>query len=189
MAVKVDRLIKQTFSMTACGILLAGCAGNMQTASMTPQAAGQTDNQTGSVTSSANNKTVTLSNLVMNQASSQVTVKPASTVKATVHYSYRCENCYKTLNNQIIVGLANRSAQACIYNGGTEGEGTAEFELKVPAKAGKYDVRFRGLQAVDCAAALKAGWREDDSPAKTTTIGVITASNKSEQVKVDQPQS
>lgn len=184
MVVRVNQLMIRTVSLALLGVFIAGCASTGEM-----QAVTQSNNQAAGVTSTANNKSVTLSGLMLNQAGNQVVVKPASTVKASVHYVYHCTNCYKTLNNQIIVGLANRSAQVCIYSGGPDAEGTAEFELKVPAKAGKYDVRFRGLQAVDCAAALKAGWREDDSPAKTTTIGVITASNKSESVQSDQPQS
>lgn len=123
-------------------------------------------------------KNVVLSNLDLNRSGESVTVKPGSEVTATLRYQYHCKQCYQSLNNQIIIGLANRSAQACIYNGGPSAEGAAEFKLKAPAKPGKYEIRFRGLQASDCQAALRAGWNADNSPSKSTTIGVITVSRK-----------
>lgn len=126
------------------------------------------------------NKYVSLGNLNLNNQGNQITIKPGRTIEAALDYSYHCPNCKSGRGNQIIVGLAKRSAQACIYDGGTEGQGSANFVLKVPAKPGRYDVRFRGLQAADCTAALQAGWGADDSPAKETTIGTITVSRKAE---------
>jgi hypothetical protein len=127
------------------------------------------------------NEHVTLTNLNMNNQGNQIIIKPGKTVEASIHYSYHCPNCYQSLNNQIIIGLANRSAQACIYDGGREGKGSAAFTLKVPAKPGQYDVRFRALQAPDCSSALKAGWNADNSPAKDTTLGTIRVSRKAEE--------
>jgi hypothetical protein len=124
------------------------------------------------------NQHVTLSHLNMNNEGSRILVKPQSIVQVLVQYSYHCPNCVADLNNQIIVGLANRSAQACIYNGRSSGQGYAEFTLKAPAKPGKYDVRFRGLQAADCAQALKAGWQANNSPTNEATIGTIFVSKK-----------
>jgi hypothetical protein len=170
--------------LSVAGILLslAGCA-DVPTSTPEPltAVAGQPATAASgsqSVPANVTFKNVTLSRLDLNQSGDQVTVKPGSVINATVHYKYQCSQCYKTLNNQIIVGLANRSAQACIYDGGMQGEGVAQFKLKAPAKPGKYEVRFRGLQSVDCNAALKAGWTADDSPSKATTVGVITASRK-----------
>lgn len=166
-------------AMTVITMFMLSSCSNMQTSSDPyTYVADKTAVSNTSATTGVSYKNVTLSKLDLNQSGSEVIVKPGSTVQATVHYKYQCSQCYKTLNNQIIVGLANRSAQACIYDGGMQGEGVAEFKLKAPAKPGKYEVRFRGLQAVDCAAALKAGWRADDSPTKVTTVGVITASRK-----------
>lgn len=127
-----------------------------------------------------NAKHVTLANLNMNNQGDHITIKPGRSIQATINYAYHCANCYKSLNNQIIIGLAKRSAQVCIYNGGPQGQGTASFTLKVPAKPGIYDVRFRGLQAADCDQALKAGWNADNSPSKETTIGTIKVSRKAE---------
>jgi len=127
-----------------------------------------------------NARHVSLTNLNLNNMGNQVIVKPGKYIQASLSYAYHCSNCNPALNNQIIIGLAHRSAQACIYDGGTAGQGTASFELKVPAKPGKYDIRFRALQAADCNAALKAGWGSDDSPARETTIGRIIASKKAE---------
>ena len=129
-----------------------------------------------------NYKYATVTNLNMNNQGSQITIKPGQVIQTTLNYAYHCPKCDQNLNNQIIIGLANRSAQACIYNGGPEGQGTANFNLKVPAKPGRYDVRFRAVQATDCASALKA-WDSDDSPTKQTTIGMITASKKAETLE------
>lgn len=130
------------------------------------------------------NEHVTITDLNMNNQGNQIIIKPGKTVDASLHYSYHCPNCYKSLSNQIIVGLAKRSAQACVYDGGLEGQGVAHFTLKVPAKPGQYDVRFRALQAPDCHAALKAGWNADTSPSKATTIGTIRVSRKAEENKL-----
>lgn len=127
-----------------------------------------------------NYRYATLTDLNLNNLGNQITIKPGSIIQATLNYAYHCPSCNESLGNQIIIGLANRSAQACIYNGGTEGQGSTNFTLKVPAKPGKYDVRFRALQAADCDAALKAGWDDDNSPSKETTIGMIIASKKAE---------
>jgi hypothetical protein len=127
-----------------------------------------------------NYKHVTLTNLNMNNQGDHITIKPGRSIQATMNYAYHCTNCHNSLNNQIIIGLARRSAQVCIYNGGPQAQGVASFNLKVPAKPGIYDVRFRGLQAVDCTQALKAGWNADNSPSKETTIGTIKVSRKAE---------
>lgn len=127
-----------------------------------------------------NYKHVTLNNLNLNNQGNEIMIKPGKSIQATLNYAYNCSNCSQNSNNQIIIGLANRSAQACIYNGGPQGQGSANFELKVPAKPGRYDVRFRALQAADCNEALKAGWGADDSPSRETTIGKITVSRKAE---------
>jgi hypothetical protein len=127
-----------------------------------------------------NYKYATLTNLNLDQQGNEIAVKPGRVINATLNYAYHCSNCNRNLSSQIIVGLARRSAQACIYNGGAENQGVASFELKVPAKPGKYDVRYRALQAADCAEALKAGWGNDNSPSSETTIGMIIASKKAE---------
>jgi hypothetical protein len=127
-----------------------------------------------------NHRYAALTDISLNNMGNQITIKPGSTIQATLNYAYHCPSCNESLGNQIIIGLAHRSAQACIYNGGAQGQGSASFALRVPAKPGKYDVRFRVLQAADCDAALKAGWGDDDSPSKETTIGMIIASKKAE---------
>ena len=85
-----------------------------------------------------------------------------------------CPQCKADSTNQIIVGLAGRSAQACIYNGGMHGDGVADFLLKAPAKQGTYDVRFRLAQAPNCQEALKNWWNLGSSPSEEATIGHIT---------------
>jgi hypothetical protein len=127
-----------------------------------------------------NSRNVSLTDLNLDNQGRQIIVKPGKTVPVTLNYAYNCPNCKPELGNQIIVGLANRSAQACIYDGGAQGQGSANFELKVPVKPGKYEIRFRILQAANCAEALKAGWGADNSPAKENTIGRIIASKRAE---------
>jgi len=109
---------------------------------------------------------IQLSNLNMNNQGNQITVKPSSTITVSTQYIYDCKKCKSDLNNQILVGLAGRSAQACIYNGGAQGQGSADFTLKAPAKPGKYKVRFLPIQAADCNDALKKGWDAETSPSK-----------------------
>lgn len=127
-----------------------------------------------------NSGNVSLTDLNLNNQGSQIIVKPGKTVPVTLNYAYNCPDCKPELGNQIIIGLANRSAQACIYEGGAQGQGSASFELKVPVKPGKYEIRFRALQAANCAEALKAGWGADNSPARENTIGRIIASKRAE---------
>lgn len=127
-----------------------------------------------------NARHVTLTNLNLNNMGNQITTKPGKYIQATLNYAYHCTNCKSDSGNQIIIGLAHRSAQVCIYDGGVQGQGSANFELKVPAKPGKYDIRFRALQAADCDTALRTGWGYDDSPSKETTIGRIIASKKAD---------
>lgn len=134
----------------------------------------------------ASSEEVTLSDLNMNNQGNQITIKPGQTINATSQYVYHCKTCVPEMNNQIMVGLAGRSAQACIYNGGKEGQGSAEFSLKVPAKPGKYDVRFRAIQAVDCTEALKIGWNAETSPSKAATIGTIVVSRKEVETAVSE---
>jgi hypothetical protein len=124
------------------------------------------------------NQAAALSGLNMNDQGNQVIVQPSSTIKVSTQYIYHCDTCKSDLNNQILVGLGGRSAQACIYNGGAQGQGAADFSLKAPAKPGKYDVRFLPIQAMDCNDALKIGWDADSSPSKVTTVGTILVSRK-----------
>jgi hypothetical protein len=162
-------MLRLTILASVSALTIMGCANtNRQTAETNAAAS----------TPIVSNNHVTLTNLNMNNQGDHITIKPGKTVEATLSYAYHCPNCYKSLNNQIIIGLAKRSAQACVYDGGAQGQGTANVTLKVPAKPGQYDVRFRGLQASDCNAALKAGWNADTSPSSETTIGTITVSRK-----------
>lgn len=109
----------------------------------------------------------------MESQGNQFTAKPSQRIKATAAYIYNCTNCKSEMNNQILVGLAGRSAQACIFNGGSHADGVADFLLKAPAKQGTYDVRFRFAQATNCEDALKNWWNLGNSPAKDSTIGQI----------------
>ncbi|VVC75658.1 hypothetical protein AQUSIP_09480 [Aquicella siphonis] len=163
-------------------LVIAGCATSQAPEQMPAQPAAGTSLLTEQPPQPpiVNYKHVTLTNLNMNNQGNQIMIKPGKTIQAVIQYNYNCPNCYQSLNNQIIIGLARRSAQACIYNGGPQGAGSAEFTLKAPAKPGKYEVRFRGLQAMDCGEALRAGWNADNSPSKQTTIGTIIVSRKAE---------
>lgn len=178
-------VINALFVVTAMSVLmLTGCT-DMQTMDAPVSNTALNTTETAAPSSPppppiVNAKHATLTNLNLNNAGNQITIKPGKLIQASLNYSYNCPNCKRDLSNQIIVGLARRSAQACIYNGGVEGQGIANFELKVPAKPGKYEVRFRVLQAADCKEALRAGWGSEDSPSSETTIGRIIASKKAE---------
>jgi hypothetical protein len=183
-------IFRNTFLMSVAAMALIGCNNGMvlQTTSNGQMLAANTQRAatTPSTNLSAtpapppivNYKYASLTNLNMENQGSQITVKPGRSVHATMQYAYHCPDCNTSLNNQIIVGLGGRSAQACIYSGGAQGQGAADFTLKVPAKPGKYEVRFRSLQAMDCTEALKAGWNADNTPSKETTIGMIIVSRK-----------
>lgn len=115
-----------------------------------------------------------MSSLKMNNQGSEALSEPEKEISATAAWNYDCPACNATSNNQILVGLAGRSAQACIYDGGNKGSGTASFTLKTPAVPGTYDVRFRSAQAENCQAALKTWWTMGSAPSKAATIGKIT---------------
>jgi hypothetical protein len=172
----------------ATTMMIYGCANNnvnsLESYSLTaaankPETSVEANGAASTQTIKVALKNVTLWDLNLNDSGNQVRVKPGSIIHAKIYYAYHCSDCYKSLNNQIIIGLARRSAQACIYDGGSDGEGVAEFTLKAPAKPGKYEVRFRGLQSANCQIALKTGWNADNSPTKATTLGMIVASKKS----------
>lgn len=113
----------------------------------------------------------------MNDQGSQITVRPRQIIHAVVSYEYNCLQCKSYSINQIVVGIAGRSAQACIYQGDVRGTGTARFELKAPALSGEYDVRFKSVQASGCQEALST-WHADESPAREATIGKIIVQQK-----------
>lgn len=119
------------------------------------------------------NQSGNVSTLTMDSQGNQVIAKPSQRIQASANYIYNCPNCKSDAVNQILVGLAGRSAQACIYNGGAHGDGVANFLLKAPAKQGTYDVRFRFAQANNCEEALKNWWNVGTAPTKETTIGQI----------------
>lgn len=165
------------------GLMMTGCADLQSTVPDNSQSLAQQAMQapvTPAPPPIVSARHATLTDLNLNNVGNQIIIKPGRSIQATLNYAYNCSSCNPNLNNQIIIGLANRSAQACIYNGGMQGQGSANFELRVPAKPGKYDIRFRVLQADDCNQALRAGWGTDDSPSSETTIGRIIASKKAE---------
>lgn len=166
-----------------CSAIIANCVEQditMHTAQNTyqPQLASASDANESSATPVVNRRYLTLSHLNLNNQGNEVSVKPLTVIHAEVNYDYRCVDCEPHSVNQIIIGLARRSAQACIYQGGPTGRGSAQFILRVPAKLGKYEIRYRVLQAEDCKAALRAGWNAENSPSKNTTIGTISVSKK-----------
>lgn len=181
----MNTMLRSIVITSASAFIMVGCADmemqnpNIQAVPKAPAIEGMPVQAT-----IVSNEHVTLTDLNMNNQGNQIIIKPGKSVEATLHYDYHCPNCYKTLNNQIIVGLAKRSAQACVYDGGQQGKGIAHFTLKMPAKPGQYDVRFRALQAPNCNAALKAGWNADTSPSKATTIGTVRVSRKAEEKKL-----
>jgi hypothetical protein len=120
------------------------------------------------------NRDATMSALSLNNQGSVITSKPSEKLMVTASYTYNCAKCTPASNNQILVGLSGRSAQACIYDGGNQGQGTANFELKTPAVPGTYEVRFRSAQATNCQEALQSWWSVDGAPTKSSTVGTIT---------------
>lgn len=119
-----------------------------------------------------------LSGFSMNDQGNEIIVKPRQKIRVTTTYEYNCPNCKAYSANQIIVGIAGRSAQACIYNGDVRGGGAASFELKAPAMSGEYEVRFQSIQASNCQEALANGWDEGHAPSREATIGKIIVQQK-----------
>ncbi len=185
----INATILNAVLMSVSALMLVGCSNNQMTTqersgpmmdltSPTPPVVLAASQSIAANQYEPADHRVVMSDLNMNSQGSQITIKPSEMIHATAHYVYDCKSCTPGLNHQIIVGLAGRSAQACIYNGGMQGQGATEFALKVPAKPGKYQVRFRSIQALDCNAALQQGWDEDTTPTKESTIGMIIVSRK-----------
>jgi len=120
------------------------------------------------------NKDATLSALNIDNRGGEIVSKPSEKINVTVNYAYNCSKCNQGANNQIIVGLAGRSAQACIYDGGNTGQGSANFVLKTPAMPGTYEVRFHTAQAANCQDAIQNWWSVGGAPSQSSTIGKIT---------------
>lgn len=178
-------LLRAALFVSINASLLTGCANQTlsspQKAMQTQALAFENDNETPAPVfpraPSINTKFIALTQFNMNNQGKEIRIKPGKLVQASLHYQLHCPHC-PTENNQILIGLAKRSAQTCIYNGSANAEGTIDFTLKMPAKPGKYEVRFRGLQAENCDQALKIGWHDDGSSSKETTIGMVIVSKK-----------
>jgi len=154
-------------------MILAGCANNswmqqQNSAANTQQLQPAEPKMVGT------NKDGTMSELNLDNQGSEITTSPSKKITVTANYSYDCAQCNQASGNQILVGLAGRSAQACIYDGANKGQGSASFELKTPAVPGTYTVRFRTAQAANCQEALQSWWGMNGVPAQNATIGTIT---------------
>lgn len=109
----------------------------------------------------------------LNNSGNKIIVKPGEIIPATAMYLYYCPVCKDNSINQIIVGIAGEGAQACLYNGSTEGQGAANFTLTAPQKPGVYQVRFRYAQAYSCQEAVKYWWNVDHAPTAQATVAII----------------
>ncbi|MDF5740105.1 MULTISPECIES: hypothetical protein [unclassified Nostoc] len=104
--------------------------------------------------------------------SNVVIVNPGETINGSTNYTYN--NGQNGSINQIIVGLEGQyNAQACIYNGSTQGSGSSTFTLTAPNVAGTYYVRFRYAQAYGCQQGALGWWRIDKVPTAEANIGII----------------
>jgi len=168
----VKKIVIIPLSISA--FILVGCSeSNMFDQQTTAQNNPQATQVAGPQQMVGTSKGATLSALNMNSQGSEIESKPSQKISVSVNYTYHCAKCNPTANNQILVGLAGRSAQACIYDGGNTNQGTANFELKTPAVPGAYEVRFRTAQAENCQEALKSWWSVDGTPSQNATIGKI----------------
>ena len=88
-------------------------------------------------------------------------------------YLYYCPICQSGSINQIIIGIAGKGAQACLYNGGTEAQGSTYFNITAPQKPGVYKIRFRYAPAYQLPNAVKSWWNVDHAPTPQATVGII----------------
>ncbi len=125
------------------------------------------------IASYANNAQAQLGELKLNGQGNILSVRPGARVSASAKFVYDCTDCTAGSQNQILIGLAGRGAQACIYSGGIQGEGRADFELTAPPYAGVYCIRFRPSQAASSRHAINNWWNIDGAPPATATIGAL----------------
>ncbi|MEH1892508.1 MAG: hypothetical protein V7K92_24690 [Nostoc sp.] len=115
---------------------------------------------------------VTLTNFTLNNNSNVVIVNPEEKINGFTNYTY--DNGQGGSINQIIVGIGGQyNAQACIYNGSTQGSGSSSFTLTAPNVPGIYYIRFRYAQAFGCQQGALGWWRIDRVPTPEANIGII----------------
>ncbi|MEH2244210.1 hypothetical protein [Nostoc sp.] len=117
---------------------------------------------------------VTLSNFTLNNNNSNVViVNPEEKINGSTNYNYLVGGQAGSIN-QIIVGIGGQyNAQACIYNGSTQGSGSSTFTLTAPNVPGIYYIRFRYAQAYGCDQGALGWWRIDRVPTPEANIGII----------------
>lgn len=126
------------------------------------------------ITNSATYGQVSLSEFRLNAAGNTISVAPGARIDVSTHYIYDCPECPLGSNHQIIVGITGEnSAQACIYDAGTQGSGSTEFMLTAPEDPGVYYIRFRYAQAYDCEEGALGWWQIDGEPTADANIGAI----------------
>ncbi|MEH2180723.1 hypothetical protein [Nostoc sp.] len=115
---------------------------------------------------------VKLTNFTLNGNSNVVIVNPEEKINGSTNYTYN--NGQGGSINQIIVGIGGQyNAQACIYNGSTQGSGSSTFTLTAPNVPGIYYIRFRYAQAYGCQQGALGWWRIDKVPTAEANIGII----------------
>ena len=117
---------------------------------------------------------VTLFGLNLNNQGKTVTATPEQEINGIVGFIYNCPTCGKRTFNQIIIGIANKGAQACLFNGGIQEQGIRNFKIIAPKEPGFYEIRFRYAQDYDCENAIKSWWDRDGVPGQDATVGYIT---------------
>jgi hypothetical protein len=130
----------------------------------------------GLIQDKATSGPATLKHLELNEHSRAVIVKPGEKIEAEVKCNLDSEKCSIFGVYRIVVGLNGEGAQAVIGNesGLIAGKTIEKFTLTAPEKAGMYQIRFRSVDALFKATALKA-WEDENGnePDGKTTIGVI----------------
>jgi hypothetical protein len=168
------RTLYRVVTVSATAIVITACSNGMMGENTSALNAPPAEVPAAPLKMVGTNRDATMSALSLNNQGSVITSKPSEKLMVTASYTYNCAKCTPASNNQILVGLSGRSAQACIYDGGNQGQGTANFELKTPAVPGTYEVRFRSAQATNCQEALQSWWSVDGAPTKSSTVGTIT---------------
>ncbi|MDF1661094.1 MAG: hypothetical protein P1V97_04950 [Planctomycetota bacterium] len=97
----------------------------------------------------------------------EIRVSPGEVIQISTQYL--CEGNEDGSINQIILGIPEFGALACLYNGGSQSEGFATATILAPQSPGDYELRFRYAQARNGKEALH-WWGVDGEPSERASI-------------------
>jgi hypothetical protein len=118
----------------------------------------------------------TLKHLHLNGHPRVIVARPGERISAFVQCNLDRDKCSALSLYRVVLGIKGQGAQTTIGNdfGLAAGESLENFVLIAPATPGVYQIRFRTVESLLEAPALKA-WLDDkgNEPDGTTTVGII----------------